>query len=199
MLSVAKLSREICVIYSNAFVCSYCSDLSPGTPYLLLSPAIDYIYYPEPGFFVPHFLLPWDLRERLFSTPPDSYLSFSPLYLRLATYNCFFLLDLCLSVSIHRFIFWWGSIKKPHRDDLSSTPILTSYCEDMTTLARDVSPFAPDRCPTVQRYFLEDHAIQKLPMQDAYRRDSVASLPSGPPSPSFTSDLYTPLNQLIIG
>ncbi|CAG7930606.1 unnamed protein product [Penicillium olsonii] len=65
-----------------------------------------------------------------------------------------------------------------------------------TLLARDVSHFAPDRCPTAQRYFLEDHAIQKSPMQDVSRRDSVASLPSVPPSPSFTPDLYTPVTNL---
>ena len=111
MLSVAKLSREICVIYSNAFVCLFVSrsllrNWEPGlriSCYLTLSLDIDYIYYPEPGFFVPHFLLPLDLRERLFSTPPDSYLSLSlsPLYLRLAIIVPFFLIVACLFLSFH--------------------------------------------------------------------------------------------------
>lgn len=63
-------------------------------------------------------------------------------------------------------------------------------------MLEDVSTFAPDRCPTVQRYFLEDHAIQKSPMQDAYRDAAVTSFPSAPPSPSFPPDLYTPLSSL---
>jgi len=60
-----------------------------------------------------------------------------------------------------------------------------------------VSPFALE-CPTVQRYFLDDHAIEKSPMQNAYRRDSSDTLPSAPPSPSFTPEqlLYTPLTNL---
>jgi hypothetical protein len=59
------------------------------------------------------------------------------------------------------------------------------------------SPFALE-CPTVQRYYLEDHAIEKSPMQNAYRRDSSSTLPSALPSPCFTPEqlLYTPLTNL---
>lgn len=66
----------------------------------------------------------------------------------------------------------------------------------MTTLwSRDTSHFNPDRCPTAQRYFLRDHAIQKSPMQHAYR-DSVATLSFVSQSPNLTPELNTPLRNL---
>ncbi|KAJ5298010.1 hypothetical protein N7508_008259 [Penicillium antarcticum] len=63
------------------------------------------------------------------------------------------------------------------------------------------SLFSPDprRCPTVQRYFLEE-LDSKSPMQDAYRaRDSSPSTLSAPPSPTFmpvSQPLACPLNIL---